>query len=73
MPAGRNRESYLARPGRTQNQSGDHCLQEGAARAQPRPLKVGYFTVLTIITERKTMTATRKYLPLPKLRSFSLN
>jgi len=38
---------------------------------RPKDLKLGYFTVLTIIKERKTRTATMKYFHLPSILSFS--
>src|SRR6267154_1168749 len=39
----------------------------------PRDLKLGYFTVLTIIAERNTSTIGKRYEALPSVRSFSLS
>src|ERR1700682_1074354 len=40
---------------------------------RPRDLKLGYFTVLTIIADRNTRTMGRRYLALPSVLSFSLS
>src|ERR1700682_5616199 len=40
---------------------------------RPRDLKLGYFTVLTIIAERNTSTTARRYFALPRVLSFSLS
>src|SRR5258706_15318252 len=40
---------------------------------RPRDLKLGYFTVLTIIAERNTSTTGSRYEALPRVLSFSLS
>src|SRR5215831_11389057 len=40
---------------------------------KPSDLKLGYFTVLTIIAERNTSTTAGRYFQLPSVRSFSLS
>ena len=39
----------------------------------PRDLKLGYLTVLTIIAERNTSTATSSQFHFPRVLSFSLS
>src|SRR5437899_1966153 len=49
------------------------ALMNVLVERSPRDLKVGYFTVLTIIAERNTSTTASRKPQLPRLRSFSLN
>src|SRR5437016_10393924 len=39
----------------------------------PRDLKLGYLTVLTIMAERKISTTARRYFQLPRVLSFSFS
>ena len=40
---------------------------------KPRDLKLGYFTVLTIIADRNSITTASRYFHLPRLRSCSFS
>src|ERR1700710_2560826 len=55
------------------NRAAMMALRNVLVERKPSDLKVGYFTVLTIMADRNNSTITRKYFHLPRSRSFSLS